>query len=263
MLLHEVKGSAAKHLTGYLMLLYSRLTSLVTTFEFSMFSLSPSHAVSVSDPHTLRLKSAVVLPQDSAIAGAPFQCHSTISCIAVQPTEYHTRPGISSADPDHNHLAASIEFYKLFMLPSDLSIRECLYVGRSGTRNNDPRVFPQDQLIKSSISRSATVVTDDRFVVLDDEAAIVNETEDVSFDIIGTCGISKRLATGRLDHSSAEQWTVDSEAFYGLVAGSTSMRLSKVTSATLEERNSHLSIELVRERLNDKLNSGARSIESL
>lgn len=253
-------------LQGYVLLLYSRLNGLVNIFQLSVSSVSPSHAVVAFDPYAISLSSAHVTPYHSSSSGAATQDQSSISCVALQPAphKYRVFDDVSTSDPDVNDLTEGISFYNLFILRSDLSICECVYVGRSGKEFDGSRVFALSRLSRTRSQKSTALTTEVRMIVSEDgEGFAMDQVGKLVSEEKNVARQHKQTPIPKPDHNPADHWTVNSEFLYRLVTEPRSTKSLTMSSLTLDEQDRQLSPELVREMLDRKYKSGASGIKSL
>lgn len=240
------------NLPGYLILLYSRLSDLITTLELSLSSSPLGHEVSVSDPHMVPLATNDVAPVMYPKSRTATESRPIVSCIAVQPAEYKMRHDLTSP----NYQTQGMQFYKLFTLRSDLSVCECLYVHRPEGKVN--RISAPPYKIKSNAPRSAPVATEDSFVVEDQEIDITEVRNGMTLERFLRRGASEYL----VNHEHTD-WTVDSEVLYRISTDITASTISNESSSATENLDLRSSMESIRERLNAKAEGGKWSIESL
>lgn len=247
------------------MLLYSRLNDLVTIFQLSSSSVSPSHAVIVLDPLAMSLSSADVKPCYFSSSGPASQNKSSITDVALQHAPHKCRgfDDVLMADSDNDD-STGIIFYKLFMLRSDLSVSDCVYVGRTGEAIDDSRVVALNRLSRTRSHRSAALTTDDRLVVSENGEVFATDQVDKKIwkDKI-VASQHKQTHDPKSDHNPADNWTVDSEFLYGLVTEATRAKSLTMSSLALDEQDRQLSPELIREMIGRKHKGGALGIESL
>lgn len=210
----------------------------------------------------MSLYAADVMPCHSSSSGANQSSISTVTFHPV-PHKHQVFDDVSTSDLDINDLADAVFFYKLFMLRSDLSVRECVYIGRSGMAINDPSVFDLKRFSRTTLQESAAVTPDDHMDASDsqDFASVHLDNTDPRGVIVGK--LHQRTPVLKSDHNSADHWTLNSEFLYGLVTEPTSTKPLTMSSLTLDEQDRQLSPELMQEMIDKECQSGASGIKSL
>jgi len=267
-LLNSGQGNVTETMQGHVLLLYGRLNDIVTIFQLSSSSVSPSHAAVVFDPHALSLSSAEVEPCHSPSPDAATQSHSNISDIVLQHALHKCRvfDDVLKTDLDNNNNnnSTATSFYKLFMLRSDLSVCECIYVGRTGKANDDSRVVALNRLSRTRSQKSAALTTDDRVVVSDNgEVGATDQVDKMILEDSNVASQHKQTPIPKADTNQVDDWTVDSEFLYGLVTGATRSKSLTMSSLALDEQDRQLSPELIRKLIDGKYKGGALGIQSL
>ena len=265
-LLHFGQDTMTESLQGYLLLLYSRQNDLVTIFHLSFSSVSRSHAVVSFDPYAISLSSAGVKPYQYLSSDAATLVQCSISNVTLRPALYKYRvfDNALTSDPDTEDLTESISFYKLFVLRSDLSLCERVFVGRSGKAINDSLVFALNPTSQSISPKGAGLTPDDGMIDSEDGEAF--GTDQMNKIISGSNNVAKQHSqslVGNSDHNHTDQWTVNSELLYGLVTEMRRSRPLAMSSLTLDEQDRTLSLKMIPEMVDKKFNSGASGIKSL
>lgn len=203
-----------------------------------------------------------MMPCHSPNSGAN---QSSISTVTLQPVphKHGVFDDVSTSDLDKNDLTDAVFFYKLFMLRSDLSVRECVYVGRSGMAINDPSVFDLKRSSRTRLQESAAVRPDDHLDASDSQgfASVQLGSIDPRGVMVGK--LHQRTPVLIPDHNPADHWTLNSEFLYGLVTEPTSTKPLRISSLTLDEQDRQLSPELMQEMVDKECQSGASGIKSL
>ena len=204
----------------------------------------------------MSLSTAAIMPYRSSNSGAAIQIQNNISSVAIQPAphSYRVSDDVSTSDLDNNDLTDGIFFSKLFMLRSNLSVCEGMYVGRFGVEINDPRVFALKRMSQTDLQNSAVTVIEDRMVVSGSGSFDSDEVDHL---------LSPLTSAPEPDQKLEDQWTVDSESLYGLVTEPTSTKSLTLSSLTLDEEGGQLSLEQVRGAIDGECTRGSSGIKSL
>jgi RNA polymerase I-specific transcription initiation factor RRN6 len=104
-------------------LLYSRINNLTQTFTFRNSSSDSDAMTSSSDPTLLAL--------GPDVAGHNIQ-------MALEPCSLEGDMSLDTSGPGQAYLARGLNFYKLFMLRSDLSMHETIVYNQILSENGDP-----------------------------------------------------------------------------------------------------------------------------
>lgn len=238
----------------------------MTIFQLLTSSVSTSHAVVAFDPHAISLSSAEVESYHSPSSDAVKWNQSRISTVALLPAPHKCRvfDDVSTSGPDTSDTTEGISFYKLFMLRSDLSVRECVYVGETGKVNDGFRMFALNRLNRTRSQKSAAITMDDQMVIPGKaEAFVTDQGEKMILEGKHLARQHKHTPIRPSDHSPVDDWTVNSEFLYGLVTGITRSKALTMSPLALDEQDRQLSSELMREMIDRKRKGGGLGIESL
>ncbi len=261
-MLSTVGVSSLTKFAGYGLLLYSRLNDCVTLHKVSTPPDSRNHSALTFDRHMVSLPSSVMLPSQPVELAMPAQKDAQVSCIAVHRATYEYRVplGVSMFDVDQGFQKAGNCLYKLFLLRSDLSLVECMYVGGDPDDFDGPGCFAPDGVSSRNMQKDATAVPEAKSVRLMRQAMGRNVSGHSNSEYPDPY---KRAVIAKQSRRSAEQWTVNSEVLYSLVTQSAPQKPLNLSSLTLDELEPTLSVDYLRELLNRKSNIGASGVESL
>lgn len=245
------------------MLLYSRLNNLITIFQLSYSSDTMSDTLVTLDPRAMSLSSAAINRYCSSSSGAVTQSQSSISDIALQPAPYKRRifEGVQTSDPEPDGITDGISFYKLLILRSDLSVCECVYVGRMGKPIHGPWAFGLDRLSRTRSYKTTGLIADSAIVISGKGEGFVTEQMDTGEK--GLVRQHKQPSNSQPDNSPADDWTVNSELLYKLATETIRSQVLTMSSLALVEQDRQLSPELIRELIDSKFKGGALGIQSL
>src|SRR6266498_3630849 len=101
---------------------YSRLNSLASVYRFSLPNGESLILTSVSDPSPLILSMG-----DGSGLRVSFPS-TRLSSAILQKLNYSVKPDSLSVDVGTEYNSMGVEFYKMFILANDLSVRERFYV---------------------------------------------------------------------------------------------------------------------------------------
>jgi len=214
----------------------------------------------------MSISSTEIKPHHSSSSGAVKPNQSSISTVALLPAPHKCRSfdDVSTSGPDASNSTEGISFYKLFMLRSDLSVRECVYVGETRNAIDGSRMFALNRLSRTRSQKSAAITMDDRVVVSGKgEAFVTDQEEEMILEGKHLARQHKQTPIRPPDHSPVDDWTVNSEFLYGFVTGITRSKAVNMSSLALDEPDRQLSSELMREMIERKRKGGALGIESL
>ncbi|KAI9835595.1 MAG: hypothetical protein M1819_002046 [Sarea resinae] len=245
-----------------LLLLYSRLNKLITVFQFSLETGIGSFPVpiSISDPSLLELPLGIVDFSNNRNSGANHEMAKSISSIVMRPAEYVIRQNVASAGPGNFYMDNGVQFHSIFFMCNDLTVSPGLYASRPSVEKPKGRfnIEAPDVLMKALEPKSSTRITEDNFVVGDDEVLLGQRLNGV------TAAKHAHRYQGRILRTSArghlDPWTVPNEKIYDEAFQDIGPAETRADSST-EGFTSYL--EKLNSRLLAKLDIGYTSIESL
>jgi hypothetical protein len=145
-----------------LAVLYSRLTSLSTIFTFRMSQHPLGTPLSISDPYLLPLTDS----GSKSESNDPQQLSEespSLRSLELRCVKYQSRRRSNPSGPGALYREKSVRFYYLSTIYSDLSLRQCLYVGQEATDPTDVQL-PAVQN-RESILKTPMFISKDGFVV--------------------------------------------------------------------------------------------------
>jgi hypothetical protein len=205
-------------------LIYSRLNPLASIYRFNIPSEDSSIPASLSDPSQLMLELDPLSHRS--------ECHqlTRMSTVTIQKTGYRGKSGEPPEkrpwDIGLKYSSMGLEFYKITMLSSELSVRERLYATRA-IPSSDIRQQPQILEIQPPLVRKATnaptgsytsglsavkVSIDDDFVTQEDHDIFLTHAP-----LVQLKGQTGRRTIGST--ADRRDWTVDYESVYNAVSG--------------------------------------------
>ncbi len=251
-----------------LVLIYSHLNKLVTTFHLSLSMELPSIPTVISDPYLFDVPKDF-LGSSESLDSASISKGLQISALTVVPLEMKTNSryevgGLGSLYLDHD-----VRFFQLLVQLNDLSGRSCLYTSggpKSGwqTESNELEeiVAPSLQVKDAGrAGKSATWVGEENLVVEDG----IRESSETEHQSLG----QRRLYEQRLARRSSascdpedDPWTVDSHLLYDLASGAGTPNI--IRGVELAEKQSlGQYLDTLKTRLDRKVETAFSPVQSL
>ncbi len=242
--------------TATLVVLYSRLTSLSTIFTFSMSQNPLGTPLSISDPYLLPLadsasKSESNDPQQLS-EESPSLSSLELRCVEYQSPRRSNPSGLGAL-----YREKSIRFYHLSAIYSDLSLRQCLYVGQKATDPTDVQL-PAVQN-RESIFKTPMFISKDGFIVPNRVSA--KDWEDPNIESGPRGGLERKV--GRYKSTTGEDpFTLNFEWLEREVQ-SLSGPSSNPNKDDSSGANLDLCLQSIQSTLEDKLQSSTPGLELL
>lgn len=239
----------AYHHPATLVLLYSRMTGLITAFAFHYARSKSNLAPSVSDPYLLPLSTDGLDVLASSAYSHGSHRSSRVSTISLKAIKYESPQDSILSGLGQNYFENDIAFYELSLLTNDLALSECLYA----EVHND---FRTELCPPTTISRLENAKTPakvlDEFIVPD--GFVDRDHEHSPFD---------RAAEEESDAESQKSLAVLSDDPYTISFEWLVEQILDILNDAYPTRPFHECLEFLQSEIEEKVASGVPTIETL